>query len=89
MTLFLLLAAALAADHAEANPVFRALREQGVVAGADPKVVLPEPMMADGLDAAAQREVLKKIVGSDVPLDEFLRMSAVSPSSDVPMACIV
>lgn len=68
-----------AADHLEANPVYKELRTKGVAAGSAGAVLFPEPSMADGLDARAQEAVIKKIAGEDYTWDELVRKSQVAP----------
>jgi hypothetical protein len=76
IALSLLVSAALtiAADPPAANPLFEELTHKGIrlLGGAD--VLLPEPSMADGLDAAAQRRVIEDY-GRRSGVAEFLRKS--------------
>ncbi len=59
------------------NPVLAELIERGLSVG-DTRVKLPPPDMADGLDAAAQEAVIKRIAGRR-PLSEFARNAVVAP----------
>jgi hypothetical protein len=65
-------------DHERTNPIYRELRQTGVAVGGE-RARLPAPTMADGLSAAAQEEVLKKVAGEDYPLEELTRPSPVAP----------
>jgi hypothetical protein len=80
-TTLALLTAALAAGqaHDAANPLYRELRAEGVAVGAAGRVKLPEPWMADGLDAGQQEAVLKKLTGDDYTVEDFVRRSQVAP----------
>jgi hypothetical protein len=74
--------AALAAPgdaHEQANPLYRELRQTGVAVGPSARVKLPAPALADDLDGDAQEALLKRLVGEDYPLDEFVRASVVAP----------
>lgn len=64
---------------AEENPLFAQLRREGVSVDAKTKAPLPAPIMADGLDAAAQRKVLAKVVGNRFALTEFTGKSGTAP----------
>lgn len=68
----------LAAD-APGNPLFEDLRSKGVTVAPETRVPLPAPHMADGLDAAGQQEVLKKIVGSRFTVREFVGKVGTAP----------
>ena len=65
-------------DHLQANPVYRQLREPGLALSDDVREPLPEPTMADGLDAGAQRAALEEIAKDAYPLDQLLRRSVVA-----------
>ncbi len=72
--LLVISAQALAAD----NLIFNELTNDGVtIAGS--KVKLPPPIMADGLDAAAQAKVLESIATASKPVAELTRKSVVAP----------
>ncbi len=82
--LSLLLTAALApaqppATHEAANPIFKKLLDPGLPVGAEAPAKLPPPGMADGLDAAAQKAVIKGLIGGDYGIDDFTRKSVVAP----------
>lgn len=53
----------LAAQAEDANPLFEELTSKGVEVGAAKPAVLAKPLMADGLDASAQRAALEAIPG--------------------------
>ena len=78
--------------HRASNPVFRILVDDpdpkpnatdasGTidVERSPAKLRLPDPTMADGLDAAEQREVLRKLAADRYDLDDLLRPSVVAP----------
>lgn len=74
------LAMAAAQDgHEQRNPIYRELRQSGVAVSPTIKVLLPEPAMADGLDAQAQEAVIKKLAGNDYSLEDLTRKSPVAP----------
>lgn len=80
-TLWIIVAASAlqaAPPHAE-NQVLTELHEQGTSLGGAEPVRLTAPVMADGLDAAAQQAVLKQVAGTAYPLDRLLRNSPVAP----------
>ena len=64
-----------AEPHTTANPVFAQLVDEGIEKGA----ALPQPSLADGLEADAQDAVLKEIVGRAYSLDTFKGRSPVAP----------
>jgi hypothetical protein len=81
MTIGLVLLAAgivAAAPHAE-NPVYHEVTRVGVSLGGKEPFRLPQPTMADGLDAKTQEKLLSEIAGRAYPLPRFLKNSAVSP----------
>jgi len=63
------------------NPVFVELTQQGLPANADAgtKIKLPPPTMADGLNAAAQRQVLEEIAKPNRRVEDLVRNSVVAP----------
>jgi hypothetical protein len=71
---FVLLAALVAADdgHARANPLFRDMIETGIQVVPKKPTPLPAPRMTDGLDADAQKGVLKDIAGKKYAIDDLL-----------------
>lgn len=69
---WLLLAAAFASAADEpSNPLFEQLRKEGLSVTSEGKTSLPPPLMANGLDAAAQQAVLRKIVGKRFTVKTF------------------
>jgi len=82
ITLLLLSSAAAPAQartHEELNPVYKSLREDGLQYTERFKQPLPAPVMADGLNAAQQLAVIKKLAGEDYSVAELLRKSVVAP----------
>jgi hypothetical protein len=67
------------AGEETANPLFEQLRKDGVVLGEDKGVPLPVPLMADGLDATGQREVLQKVAGKRFSVRDFTAKSGTAP----------
>jgi hypothetical protein len=61
------------------NPVLKQITEQGIPAAGGGFVKLPAPTMPDGLDAAAQGEILKRIAAPDRRVADLVRKSVVSP----------
>lgn len=80
----LLLSAALApaqppaAGHEAANPLYKALRDEGIEVGGTARAKLPAPVVADGLDAAGQKAAIQKLIAGDYPWEEFTRNSVVA-----------
>jgi hypothetical protein len=62
-----------------ANPLFEQLRIDGLAVTGETKVPLPAPVMADGLDAAAQQNVLRKVVGNRFTVKEFAAKVGTAP----------
>lgn len=62
-----------------ANPLFERLRSDGVAVSTETKASLPAPLMLDGLDAAGQQEVLKKVVGNRFTVKEFTGKVGTAP----------
>ncbi len=60
------------------NSVLKQLVEQGVPVGNDGHVKLPPPTMPDGLDGAAQQEILARIAAPDRRVADLTRKSVVS-----------
>jgi len=60
------------------NPIAKGLITEGVQLTSGATIKLPAPWMADGLDAAAQQAVIRK-VAARYPFDLFIRKSVVSP----------
>lgn len=61
------------------NPLFEQLRGAGLAVIGETKTPLPPPQMADGLDAAGQKEVLEKIVGRRFSVKEFTSKLGTAP----------
>jgi hypothetical protein len=61
------------------NPLFEQLRGGGLAVTGETKVPLPAPLMADGLDATAQQEVLRKVVGNRFTVKEFAGKVGTAP----------
>jgi len=61
------------------NALFELLVSQGLPAPNGRHVKLPLPWLADGLDAASQREALQRMAGPNRSLDQLLRDSVVAP----------
>jgi hypothetical protein len=61
------------------NPLFEQLRTKGLSLVADTKTTLPAPRMADGLNAAQQQEILKKIVGERFSVKDFVGKVSTAP----------
>jgi hypothetical protein len=76
-----LLLLALHADpgHAAANPLYRELTEAGLEVGPGMRAKLPPPTLPDGLPAAEQTAVIKKLTAADYSYPEFTRRSVVAP----------
>ena len=76
-----LLAAAMAAGNAPAenNTILKELTERGVPMPQGSPVKLPPLLLADGLNAAAQRQAITRAIQPDYDLDEFMRESPVAP----------
>jgi len=67
-----------AADEVS-NPLFDKLRIEGVSVSTETKAALPAPLLADGLDAAGQGEVLQKVVGNRFTVKEFAGKVGTAP----------
>ncbi len=71
----LFVASTVSADpHLADNPVYQMLRDGQVNGAADAALKMPEPVMADGLTAAQQQQVIKKIAGTP-NIASFMRES--------------
>ena len=73
-----LLIAALLAQPAPTNPVAETLIRDGIRSG-EVAVTLPRPSLADGSDAATCRDLLRKVVGDERSVENFLRDSVTAP----------
>jgi hypothetical protein len=67
------------AYHEANNPLYKSLLDPGLLIGPDARAKFPAPTMADGLDAAKQKEVIVKLIGTDYSYEEFSRKSNVAP----------
>lgn len=67
------------AKHEDANPLFKSLTANGLAVGTD-KHKFPAPTMPDGLTAAQQTEVIKKLIDGDYDFENFTRDSKVAPN---------
>ena len=81
ITFLHLLLVALAASDAPVgdNPVFQKLITSGVTMSDGTAVKLPPPILADGLDAAAQRAALDKVADARSPYNELVKKSFYAP----------
>lgn len=81
LILFALTATGLSAtaDHCGQNSLFRELTEVGVPLGAGVQAKLPPPVMADGLSAEQQMQVIRELEGRQAEVAELLRRSPVTP----------
>jgi hypothetical protein len=61
------------------NPVFKELTEKGVKMSNGTMVKLPPPILADGLDAAAQKAALGKVADARSPVAELVKKSYYAP----------
>jgi hypothetical protein len=66
------------ASASAANPVFEELTTRGVPLHSGEGVLLPQPVMPDGLSASEQSRIVARIAGK-YPLDRFVRNSVVAP----------
>jgi len=62
-----------------AESLFNTLTQQGVELSADETTKLPQPVLADGLDATAQRQAIETLLADRYEWDQFTRKSVVSP----------
>ncbi len=74
-----LLAVASADATAVENPVFQEMTEKGVVMSDGTAVKLPPPILADGLDAAAQRAALETAADARRPVESLVKKSYYAP----------
>jgi hypothetical protein len=61
------------------NPLYEQLRKDGVLIGGEKNIPLSPPILADGLDAAGQREVLQKLVGQRFSVSDFTAKLGTAP----------
>jgi hypothetical protein len=57
--------------HLPINPMYRQLREKGVIVPKKLAIPLPSPVMADGLSAEAQKAAIEKLLNQEIDLEEF------------------
>jgi hypothetical protein len=62
-----------------ANEIYEQLIGPGVTLNPDETVRLPQPVLADGLSGAAQRQAIESLLAGRYEWDEFARKSVVSP----------
>jgi hypothetical protein len=62
-----------------AGDIYQTLVEQGVSLGGQETIKLPQPVLADGLDAAQQRQAIEALLAGRYDWDAFTRKSVVSP----------
>jgi hypothetical protein len=77
--LLVLLTGLVWAADGPANPLFEQMRTRGVVVTEAVKAPLSAPLMTDGLDAAGQQEILKKVVGNRFTVKEFAAKVGTAP----------
>lgn len=68
-----------AAGAAGTNPVYQQLVEDGVLLPDGRSVKLPEPLLAEGMDAAAQRAALEKLERPGKTLKDMMRATIPAP----------
>jgi hypothetical protein len=71
--------------HEKSNPLYQELRDKGVAVTESRRVPLPAPRMADGLDAAAQKAIIKELIGDDYDYDGFVDASVNAPYMLLPL----
>jgi len=82
LLLFLVTASLPAAEaevHEKANPLYRQLRRQGIALAGNQNLRLPAPAMPDGLEGTVQQATIKKLLGDDIDIDNFLRDAVTAP----------
>lgn len=67
------------AKHDDANPLYKSLTAKGLAVGGDTHK-FPAPTMPDGLTAADQTKVVKKLIDGDYDYENFTRDSVVGPN---------
>jgi hypothetical protein len=65
--------------HETNNSLYKGLLDPGLLVGPDTRAKFPTPSMTDGLDAAAQKAIITKLIGTDYSYEEFTRKSNVAP----------
>ena len=82
MSFCVIMAAGAAGDDAaplRENPIFTELTQEGLKMPDGTVVKLPPPILADGLDAAAQQEAIMKFVPKDCTFDDFVTDDKYAP----------
>lgn len=74
----IVIAALMAEKHDELNPVYASLCNSGVSIAETAQLTLPPPTMPDGLDAAAQEEIIRTLTGNESTYKQFMRNSVVT-----------
>jgi hypothetical protein len=69
----------LAGGAAAQNPIYDSLVNRGVTVSPQEPIKLPKPVLADGLDAAAQRQAIESLLDGRYDWDAFTRKAVVSP----------
>jgi hypothetical protein len=77
--LHVVLLALAVAGPADENAVFRDLIQKGITMSDGAAVKLRAPILADGLDAAAQRAAINKVADARSPFEELVRKSYYAP----------
>jgi hypothetical protein len=67
------------ASATAANPIFQELLDHGVPTSGGEAFKLPQPILADALDAAGQRSALEQIADERTPLKRLLEKSFYAP----------
>jgi hypothetical protein len=81
----LMVSAAQPDAHEPINPLYKELREKGVPFSDHTRLPLPAPVMPDGLDAVAQKAVLRKLLGDDIDYEAFLEAREFAPHLYLPL----
>ena len=79
MTAILVSLAAVGLGASPQNPVLLQLLQEGIPTEADALVKISAPTMTDGLDAAAQGELIARVAGPKRRVADLLRNSVVAP----------
>lgn len=80
LSIFLLAAVVSASAEPVNNPVFEELTRRGLAMSDGLTVKLPPPVVAEGLDAAAQRAALEKASQPTATFDELIKKSYYTPT---------
>ncbi|MBY0457746.1 MAG: hypothetical protein K2V38_10445 [Gemmataceae bacterium] len=65
--------------HDDQNPLYKRLLDTGLEVPGGKAIKFPAATMPDGLSAAQQKDIIKKVIGSDYDFDEFTRDALVAP----------